>query len=269
MIVALLAFSLLLAITELGVELWRKQIDRERLREMGASVSVFVVAQLTERAGTALLGGAYLLVGAYIPWRIPINAGTVLLAIVVVDFLYYCEHRLEHRVRLLWSYHSIHHSSPIYNYTTALRVSFIDNFVSWIFFLPAVLMGFDPYVVLLAIVVGLAYQTWLHTELVGKLGPLEWLFMTPSQHRVHHGSDAIYLDKNYGGIFSVWDRLFGTHQVELHRPTYGLTEPIGTTHPIRVHTHELVAIAKDLVASRDLEEAWGHLFGPPGGRPRR
>ncbi|MGI9543817.1 MAG: sterol desaturase family protein [Cyclobacteriaceae bacterium] len=268
MILAIFIFSMGLAIVEFCYELYKKKITKWRLGEMWASFSVFIVAQLTEKAGPAIFIGIFIFVSNLIPWQIPINGWTMFLAIVLIDFLYYWEHRLEHEIRLLWSYHSIHHSSPIYNYTTALRVSFIDNFVTWIFFLPAILIGFNPFIVFIAIGVMLVYQFWLHTEIIGKLGWYEKIFMTPSQHRVHHGSDDIYLDRNYGAIFSLWDRWFGTFQEELHKPTYGLTTQINTINPVKVHAYEYISIFRDLKKARSLKEAWNYIFKGPGWQPK-
>ncbi|MEO0340984.1 MAG: sterol desaturase family protein [Bacteroidota bacterium] len=265
----ILVFSLGLALVEFCYELYKKKITKWRLGEMWASFSVFIVAQLTEKAGMAFFAAIFYFLAQLIPWEIPINIWTTILCIVFIDFLYYWEHRIEHRVRILWSYHSIHHSSPIYNYTTALRVSFIDTFVTWIFYLPAILVGFHPYVVLLAIFFTLTYQFWLHTEIIGKLGWFEKIFMTPSQHRVHHGSDEIYLDKNYGAVLSIWDRMFGTFQEEIHRPTYGLTKPIDTINPVKVHFIEYFNIFKDLRKAKNLKEAWGYLTQPPGWQPEK
>lgn len=268
-IYGIVAFSLLLAVVEFFYELYKKKIDRWRLGEMWASFSVFIVAQLMEKTSTLLFAGSLILIGSFIPWQIPVNVWTTLLCLIVVDFIYYLEHVVEHKVRILWSYHSIHHSSPIYNYTTALRVSFIDSFITWIFYVPLVLMGFHPYIVLLCFFLVLMYQFWLHTELVGKLGWFEKIFMTPSQHRVHHGSDEIYLDKNYGALLSIWDRMFGTFQEELHTPTYGLTKPINTINPVKVHFSEYVNIFKDLRKSKSLQEAWNYLVKPPGWTPKK
>lgn len=259
-------FSIILAFIELMIELKNKKINRWRLKEMWASFSVFVPQALTESAGVAMMSGIFIWTAQFIPWKIPVNGYTMVLAVVVIDFLYYWEHRMEHRIRILWSYHSIHHSSPIYNYTTALRVSFIDNFAVFFFFLPAVIAGFHPIMVILAIGIMLIYQFWLHTELIGKLGLFEKVFMTPSQHRVHHGSDGIYLDKNYGAIFSLWDRMFGTSQEEIFKPTYGLTTPIETTNPIKVHAHEYINIVRDLKSTNNFTTKWKYLFKPPGWR---
>lgn len=268
-IVLIFLFSVALAIVEFLYEIYKKKIDKWRLGEMWASLSVFIPAQLTEKAGLALILWGFIGVSELVPWQIPINWWTTILAIIFVDFLYYIEHRLEHEIRILWSYHSIHHSSPIYNYTTALRVSFIDNFVSWLFFLPAILIGFNPMIVLLALGFILVYQFWLHTELIGKMGWFGVIFNTPSHHRVHHGSDDIYLDKNYGGVLIIWDRMFGTFQSEEFHPTYGLTEQIKTINPIKVHFHEYISIFKDLKKAKSIKEFWGYLFKPPGWQPKK
>ena len=147
----IIVFSVGLAIVEFIYELYKKKINRWRLGEMWASFSVFIVAQLTEKISFLGFTTAFYFLSKYIPWQIQINIWTTILCILFIDFLYYWEHRIEHRVRILWSYHSIHHSSPIYNYTTALRVSFIDSFITWVFYLPAILIGFHPYVVVLAV----------------------------------------------------------------------------------------------------------------------
>ncbi len=266
-IAGIFVFSVSLAIVEFCWEWHKKKLTKWRLKEMLASFLVFIPAQLTEKVATALFIGGFFLLANYIPWQIPVNGWTVVLAILVIDFLYYWEHRWEHEIRLLWTYHSIHHSSPIYNYTTALRVSFIDNFVTWVFYLPAIAMGFHPVVVLIAIGFILTYQFWIHTELIQKMGWFELIFNSPSHHRVHHGSDDLYLDKNYGAVLILWDRLFGTFQKEVFRPTYGLTRQIETINPIKVHLYEYKGIFKDLRKARNMKEVLGYLFKKPGWVP--
>lgn len=262
-------FSIGLAVVEFFYELYKKKITKWRLGEMWASFSVFIVAQLFEKISTFIFAGAFFVVAEFIPWQIPVNIWTTLLCLLLIDFIYYWEHVIEHKVRILWSYHSIHHSSPIYNYTTAMRVSFIDSFITWVFYLPAIIMGFHPYIVLLTFLLVLGYQFWLHTEIIGKLGWFEKIFMTPSQHRVHHGSDEMYLDKNFGALLSIWDRMFGTFQEEVHKPKYGLTRQIETINPVKVHLHEYINIYKDLKGARSLKEAWNYLVKGPDWKPER
>ncbi|WP_353777864.1 sterol desaturase family protein [Winogradskyella sp. 3972H.M.0a.05] len=267
-VLIIFTFSIGLAIVEFCYELYKKKINKWRLGEMWASFSVFIVAQLVEKLSVVGFATGFYFLAKFIPWDIPVNIWTTIGCIIFVDFLYYLGHVAEHKIRIFWSYHSIHHSSPIFNYTTALRVPFIDSFIAWIFYIPAVLVGFHPYVVLLSILLMLTYQFWLHTEIIGKLGWFEKIFVTPSQHRVHHGSDRIYLDKNYGAIFCIWDRMFGTFQEEQHRPTYGLTKQINTINPIKVHFIEYVNIFKDLRKAKSFKDAWGYLVKPPGWKPK-
>lgn len=262
------SFSIGLAIVEFFYELYKKKIDKWRLGEMWSSFGVFLIAQLMEKTSKLLFAGGIIYTGSLIHWQIPVNIWTTLMCLILVDFIYYWEHVIEHKVRILWSYHSIHHSSPIFNYTTALRVSFIDSFITWVFYLPLVIMGFHSYIVLLCFFLVLSYQSWLHTEIIGKLGWFEKIFMTPSQHRVHHGSDELYLDKNFGALLSIWDRMFGTYQEELHRPNYGITKPINTINPIKVHWVEFVNIFRDVRKAKSLKEAWNYIIKPPGWTPK-
>lgn len=150
------------------------------------------------------------------------GAGTWLLLAVAEDLCYYCFHRVSHRVPLFWAAHEAHHSSRRYNLSTALRLSWTTPFTGLPFWWLLPLFGFHPAWIVGVHAFSRAYQFLLHTQLVGKLGPLEWVLNTPSHHRVHHGSDPEYLDKNLGGIFIVWDRLFGTFAEERRAPTYGL-----------------------------------------------
>jgi len=143
------------------------------------------------------------------------------LAILAADFTYYWMHRAEHEVRALWAVHSTHHSSPEYNLTTSFRLSWLETLFEWIFFVPIVLIGFDVIQVLGSLLIVVVYQTWIHTERVDKLGWLDGVFNTPSVHRVHHGSNPEYIDKNYGGILILWDRLFGTFEREVEPVVYG------------------------------------------------
>ncbi len=181
------------------------------------------------------------------------------------DFCYYWFHRASHEVRLLWAAHVNHHSSKHYNLSTALRQSWTTPFTAPIFWWILPLLGFHPLAVLTQQAVSLLYQYWIHTEAIRTLGPLEWVFNTPSHHRVHHGKNPEYLDKNHAGILIVWDRLFGTFAPERARVEFGLTKDIETFHPFHIAFHEWAAMARDVRRSRSLREALGHVFGPPGG----
>lgn len=185
--------------------------------------------------------------------------------ILAEDFCYYWYHRFGHEVRFFWASHVNHHSSRFYNLSTALRQSWTTPLTGWIFWVPLVLVGFPVELILLQKALNLLYQYWIHTESVGRLGPLEWVLNTPSHHRVHHGRNLRYLDKNYGGIFIIWDRIFGTFQEEDEPVEYGLVHNLETYNPITIAFHEWVAIGKDIL--REPRATLGYLFRPPGWRP--
>lgn len=189
------------------------------------------------------------------------------LALVGWDFAYYWHHRLEHEVRLFWACHVSHHSSEQYNLSTALRQPWTP-LLSLVLYPPLALLGVPPWLILVSGGLNLLYQFWVHTEVITRMPTwFEWLFNTPSHHRVHHGSNLVYLDKNYGGIFIVWDRLFGTFQQERERVVYGLTKNIHSYNPLVIATHEYVAIAKDVAKARSVRDALRLVWGHPGGTP--
>ena len=179
------------------------------------------------------------------------------------DFSYYWFHRISHESRAFWASHVVHHSSEHYNLSTALRQTWVPMtyFPFWLW-MPAV--GFEPWMVLLAQAWSLIYQFWIHTERIHKLPRwFEAIFNTPSHHRVHHGVNEQYLDRNYGGILIIWDRAFGTYEPEGERVRYGLT----THHPVRVAFHEYIALAHDLKAARGLRTKTQVLLRGPSWTP--
>ena len=234
-----------------------------------ASIGMGAVSVVTMTAWKTVGLLVYAVLFTYVaPWHLPTDAWwTWALAILGVDFTFYWAHRVAHRVRLVWATHQAHHSSEYFNFSTALRQKW-NNSHELVFWAPLPLLGVPPALVFLGFSVSLVYQFFVHTERVGTLWrPVELVLNTPSHHRVHHGSDPEYLDRNYGGILIVWDRLFGSFQPELQRPTYGLTTPVGTTNLLRLQTHEYAAIARDVRSAPTLREKLGYVFGPPGWRP--
>lgn len=188
------------------------------------------------------------------------------LAFFADDFSYYWFHRESHLIRYFWASHKVHHSSEKYNLATALRQTWTGNISgAFIFYLWMPLVGFHPLVIIIMQQISLLYQYWIHTETITTLWkPIEYIFNTPSHHRVHHGSDVTYLDKNYAGILIIWDRLFGTFITETARPTYGLTHNLNTYNPIKIAFSEWVDIAKDMYRSGSVKNAFYYVFGPPG-----
>ena len=204
------------------------------------------------------------------PWHLsPRQWYTWVIALVGVDVLFYAYHRIAHRVRLIWATHQAHHSSRYFNFATALRQKW-NNSGELIMWAPLPLLGVPPWMVFTSFSISLVYQFWIHTERIGTLpGPIEFIFNTPSHHRVHHGADPEYLDRNYGGILIIWDRLFGSFQPEMSRPHYGLTKPVNTFNIWSLETHEYVAIARDVRSATRWRDKLGYIFGPPGWEPSR
>ena len=183
------------------------------------------------------------------------------------DLAYYWFHRVSHESRVFWASHVVHHSSQHYNLSTALRQTWVP--MTYLpFWLPLLLLGFAPWMVLLAQSWSLIYQFFLHTERVGRLPrPLESVLNTPSHHRVHHGANEQYLDRNYGGILVIWDRLFRSFEPEGERVRYGLTTNIHTFNPVKVAFHEYGALWRDLRATRSWRTRWNLLLRGPGYEP--
>lgn len=253
---------------EIAEVLFKGSARGKTLLEMIASASTQIPSIAVEVfIMTAAYGGLYLISYEFISWEIPTTVWTIALALLLADFTYYWEHRIAHQVRLLWTQHAVHHSSRDYNIVTAVRFGPFEGVWAFIIHIPMVLIGFSPEVVFGCAIVVLAYQTWLHTELIGKLGPLEWVLNTPSHHRVHHGSDDKYLDKNYAGILIIWDRMFGTFQKEEERPRYGLTTDFDSQNPIKVWFSEIPALVRDLSKAKSGREVWNYLFMGPGWKP--
>ena len=182
------------------------------------------------------------------------------------DFCYYWFHRISHESRLFWASHVVHHSSKEYNLSTALRQTWSGSFYSFVFWIPLILIGFHPVMVLVQMSISLIYQYWIHTELINKMPKwFEAIFNTPSHHRVHHATNAQYLDRNHAGIFIIWDKLFGTFEAEIEKPVYGLVTNIETYNPVKVAFIEWKNMLKDLFTSKtSLINKLKYLIKPPG-----
>jgi sterol desaturase/sphingolipid hydroxylase (fatty acid hydroxylase superfamily) len=182
------------------------------------------------------------------------------------DFSYYWFHRVSHNVRWFWASHVVHHSSERYNLAAALRQTWTGNLTgSFLFWSWMPLVGFHPAMIMLMQSVSLLYQFWIHTEAVNKCPRwFEFIFNTPSHHRVHHGSDIEYLDKNHAGILIIWDRMFSSFQPEMHTPKYGLTKNVNTYNPVKVAFFEWLNIAKDLKKSDSFFTSVKYIINPPG-----
>ncbi len=212
----------------------------------------------------ALIFGVYTLVYEYRFLTLENTWWMWVLLFLGDDFSYYWFHRTSHNVRYFWASHVVHHSSRKYNLATALRQTWTGGITgSFVFYLWMPLLGFHPLAIVFMHSVSLLYQFWIHTELINRLPCwFEFIFNTPSHHRVHHSSDVKYLDRNHAGILIIWDRMFGTFQKEEEHPNYGLTRNIDSFNPLYIATHEWIDIFKDLW--KNPRYALQYLFGPPG-----
>ncbi|RCR66084.1 sterol desaturase family protein [Larkinella punicea] len=256
----------LLLLTEVVVTAVQQK-DYYETRDTLSSLSMGIGNVIIGLLGKVIVYGAYALVYEYRLFTIDMTRWWAWVALFFADdFSYYWFHRISHSSRYFWASHVVHHSSQKYNLGTALRQTWTGNlsgaFVFWIW-LP--LLGFHPAAVLTMQSISLLYQFWIHTEYINRFPAFfEAVFNTPSHHRVHHGSDLKYLDKNHAGVLIIWDRLFGTFQQEEERPTYGLTKNIETHNPIRIAFHEWVDISRDVAKSGSFRRAIRYVFGPPG-----
>ncbi len=201
-------------------------------------------------------------------WRlfdIEMSVSAFLLLVVLQDFFYYWFHRASHRIRWMWAAHVVHHSSERMNFSTAFRQSLMYPLAGmWIFWLPLVIIGFDPKWVVFVVLFNLGLQFFVHTQSIRSLGWLEWVFNTPSHHRVHHGINRQYIDKNYAGVLIIWDRMFGTFEPEVETVRYGISKPVNSFNPIRVTFAEWKDMFYDVTRPNlTWKQRWRCLFAPP------
>jgi sterol desaturase/sphingolipid hydroxylase (fatty acid hydroxylase superfamily) len=248
----------------------RRRIARAARRVAGnAAVAAFVAGGTTAATAWASKTTAQKMFCRRLIPDLGTGTGALALAVVAWDFIYYWNHRFMHESRFMWAIHVVHHSSEHYNLSTALRQPVADAFGTFVPYGALGLLGIEPTLIEKARGVNLLYQFFIHTDTVRTLGPLERVFNTPSHHRVHHGSNRRYLDRNHGSILIVWDKLFGTFEPEGEPVVYGLTKNINTFNPARIATHEYLDMFGDVERSDTWAERFGHVVRGPGwGRAR-
>ena len=266
---------------ELGVSRIRGRASY-RLSDSISDLSLGILSQLTGLFITLLTFALFAWVSANLsvqrflplpawpsgsPWSSAVAFTGWTVVFLLVDLCYYWSHRLSHRVHILWAGHVVHHSSEEYNLTVALRQSSLHGLFTWLFYMPLALLGVPWVMFAVCHGLNLIYQFWIHTREVGRLGPLEWFMNTPSHHRVHHGVNPEYQDRNYAGVFIIWDRLFGTFTPEQEEPVYGITVPLATWNPLWANVHVFVDIAKQAARTARWRDKLGVIFGPPAWRP--
>ncbi|WP_100658479.1 sterol desaturase family protein [Alteromonas flava] len=265
---AIPGFFILMAL-ELAFDYSRKT-GYYRLNDAIASLSIGMLSRVATIIKTLIPLSVYALLAeqmALFSW--PDGWHYWLLAFVIYDFLYYWNHRLGHEVSILWAAHVVHHSSEEYNLTTALRQT-SGSILNWIFFIPMAFLGI-PFEMLATIAaLNLVYQFWVHTRHVGELGVLDRILVTPSNHRVHHAQNDRYIDRNYGGVFILWDRLFGTFQPELKDdpPVYGIRSALHSWSPLFANWHHYQQLIRDSWQTARWSDKWRVWFGRTGWRPQ-
>lgn len=256
----------------IGIELlvtWVQEKDYYRLDDSLNDLACGIVDQLVEAVAKSVLFAGYLFLyerGRL--FEIPSASAWAWIACFLgVDFLYYWFHRKSHELNAFWAAHVVHHQSEEYNLTVALRQGAFQGWFSWVFYLPLAVIGFPPLQFLAVSSFNTLYQFWIHTRGIGRLGPLDLVLNTPSNHRVHHGRNPKYIDRNHGGTLIVWDRLFGTYKAEEDEPVYGITTPLRSWNPVWAnfaHWASLVAMARQTTRWRDKLLLF---VKPPGWRP--
>jgi sterol desaturase/sphingolipid hydroxylase (fatty acid hydroxylase superfamily) len=266
-VLAIPVFFLLIGLELVVERLARK--DYYRLSDALNDLSCGTVQQLLEVFLKTALFSGYLFL--FERWRlVTVSTGAVWAWVVCflgVDFCYYWFHRMSHEVNAIWAAHVVHHQSEDYNLAVALRQGAFQSVFSWVFYLPLAVLGFPPVMFLTLSSVNTLYQFWIHTRAIGRLGPLEWVLNTPSHHRVHHGRNPKYIDRNHAGTLIVWDRLFGTFQEEDEEVVYGITKPLASLNPVWANLHYWVELGALARQTRGLGDRFRVFLKPPGWRP--
>lgn len=239
-----------------------------RLNDAITNVSCGIVEQISGLFAKVFTVAAYYFVYKHFAlFHLPNAWYWWLLCFVGVDFFYYWAHRMSHEVNLFWLGHVVHHQSEEYNLSVALRQSSLQKIFTFYFYFPLAILGFHPGWFVLAGAYNLLYQFWIHTEVVGKLGWFEYIFNTPSHHRVHHGRNPKYIDKNHAGTLIIWDRMFGTFQEEEEAPAYGITKPVQTWDPVRANVKPFQDLWQQMKKVHGLKNKLKLAFMPPGWYP--
>ena len=270
----LIVLSIPIFFTLIGLEVAWDQLKGRGLYRLGdslANIGCGIMDQSTGLFSKVLVVAAYTamfhLTAAWRPWELQATPAVWVATFVLSDLAYYWAHRLSHGVNILWIGHVVHHQSEDYNLAVALRQSVLQKvLLMWVYW-PLALAGFPPEIFLTCMAVNLLYQFWIHTELIDTLGPLEWVMNTPSHHRVHHGRNPEYIDRNHAGVFIVWDRMFGTFQKELVKPTYGITRPTDTFNPVHAQWKPVVDLWNDLKRIPNWRDRLRFLIAAPGWYP--
>lgn len=242
---------------------WKHKKQLYEKKDFFASLSIGLVSVVQNLFIKTLLFGSVIWLYNLVPWSIPVNWVSSILCFIVLDFFRYWAHRFGHETSIFWATHVTHHNSEKYNLSTSFRLSWTQQ-IKVVFFLPISFLGFHPVIFFICHQIAVLYQFWIHTEYIRKLPKwISFIFVTPSHHRVHHGKNEHYLDKNYGSTFIIWDRIFGTFQPEDEQAVYGILEQPKHYNPVKLVFHVWVDIYKNMRKAGSLKKATLILFRSP------
>lgn len=253
----------------IGVELLFAYLKKEKLYRFNdalTNINLGIGSQVVGIMTKGLLFLAYLFLYEHRIFTIQNTWWSWVILFLGVDFFYYWFHRASHEVNALWAAHIVHHQSEDYNLSVALRQSWFQGWFSWSFYLPLAVVGFDPIMFAAMNSFNTLYQFWIHTTTIKTMGPLEWVLNTPSHHRVHHGSNPKYIDRNHAGSLIIWDRMFGTFQKEEEEVVYGITSPLNSWNPVWANFHYWKDLFRLSKQSKGLDKI-RVFFKPPGWQP--
>ncbi len=245
----------------------RSNLHDYKVKDTLANISISLLNLVTDLFLKALMILALVNLQQHAFFHFDTSLFACIILFLCSDLFHYGFHYLEHRSRFFWANHSVHHSSGSYNFSIAIRTTSINSLYRFLIEAPICFLGFDVKMIVLINTIMLLFAFLQHTEFIKKLGWLEYFLNTPSHHRVHHASNEKYLDKNFGMVLIIWDKLFGTFQAEEEKPTYGLTKPIHTNNPIKILTHEWIAMTKDVYKAKNWKERLSFIFLKPGWAP--
>ena len=242
-----------------------------RLNDTFTSISLGLISRYIPLLGLGIQGAAFAYVAQYYNLKLfsPSSIWVWVFAFFLYDFCYYWMHRLHHEVKVLWATHVVHHHGEEFNLSTALRQTSTGFLWKWIFYLPIFIVGIPPEVFVTVAGVNLVYQFWVHTEHIPKLGWYEFIFVSPSNHRIHHAQNKHYVDANYGGVFILWDRLFGTYKEELEelKPIYGTAKPLKSWNPFKANLDIFREMLVDSTRTKSFKDKIKVWFSRPNWRP--
>jgi sterol desaturase/sphingolipid hydroxylase (fatty acid hydroxylase superfamily) len=265
-VLAIPVFFLLIAL-ELAITRVQEK-DYYSLSDSISDIGTGMISQLVDVFLKTALFAGYLYVYAHRVTTLDAKSVTVwVLGFIGVDFLYYWFHRMSHEVNAFWAAHVVHHQSEEFNLAVALRQGAFQSSFSWVFYLPLAWIGLPPLLFLTLSSINTLYQFWVHTRAIGRLGPLEWVLNTPSHHRVHHGRNPKYIDRNHAGTLIVWDRMFGTFAREEEEPVYGITTPLASWDPVWANVHYWADLGRRARRASRVADKLRLFVMPPGWNP--